>query len=110
MDPEHISIEDRVCQKPERAVPTNPEKINPRLYAAAESRQLSRIPAFLDGPRAARGRLTAPGALRRQPRFARRGALRAPRFRARTALRAVPGLGGLFGFTVVSSLLIWKHP
>ena len=97
-------------QQPGRAVPTNPEKINPRLYAAAESRQLSRILAFLGGPREARGRLTAPGALRRHPRFARRGALRAPRFRARTALRAVPGLGGLFGFAVVSSLLIWKHP
>ena len=43
------------------------------LYAAAESRQLSRILAFLGGPREARGRLTAPGALRRRPRFARRG-------------------------------------
>ena len=80
------------------------------LYAAAESRQLSRILAFLGGPRAARGRLTAPGALRRQPRFARRGALRAPRFRALTALRAVLGLGRLFGFADVSSLLIWTHP
>ena len=67
------------------------------LYAAAESRQLSRILAFLGGPREARGRLTVPGALRRRPRFARRGALRAPRFTARTALRAAPGLGGLFG-------------
>ena len=80
------------------------------LDAAAESRQLSRILALLGGPREARGRLTAPGALRRRPRFARRGALRAPRLRALTALRAVPGLGGLFGFAVVSSLLIWKHP
>ena len=68
------------------------------------------ILAFLGGPREARGRLTAPGALRRRPRFARRGALRAPRFKARTALRAVPGLGGLFGFADVSSLLMWTHP
>ena len=72
----------------------------PRLYAAAESRQLSRILAFLGGPREARGRLTAPGALRRRPRFARRGALRAPRF----------GLGGLFGSADVSSLLMWMDP
>ena len=70
------------------------------LYAAAESQQLSRILAFLGGPREARGRLTAPGALRRRPRFARRGALRAPRF----------GLGGLFGSADVSSLLMWMDP
>ena len=34
---------------------------------AAESWQLSRILALLGGPREARGRLTAPGALRRRP-------------------------------------------
>ena len=51
------------------------------LYAAAESRQLSRILALLGGPREARGRLTAPGALRRRPPSAA-AALRAagPRF------------------------------
>ena len=38
-------------------MPTNPEKINPRFVAAAESRQLNRILALLGGPRAARGRL-----------------------------------------------------
>ena len=48
------------------------------LDAAAESRQLSRILAFLGGPREARGRLRrrAPygaGRLRRRPRFARQG-------------------------------------
>ena len=51
------------------------------LDAAAESRQLSRILALLGGPREARGRLTAPGALRRRPPSAA-AALRAagPRF------------------------------
>ena len=70
-----------VVQKHGRAVPTNPEKMNPRLVAAAESRQLNRILAFLGGPREARGRLTAPGALRRRPPSAA-AALRAagPRF------------------------------
>ena len=48
------------------------------LDAAAESRQLSRILAFLGGPREARGRLRrrAPygaGRLRRRPLFARQG-------------------------------------
>ena len=43
------------------------------LDAAALSRQLGRILALLGGPREARGRLTAPGALRRRPRFARQG-------------------------------------
>ena len=84
--------ESRMCRA---QVPADPGC----LYAAAESWQLSRILAFLGGPREARGRLTAPGALRRRPRFARRGALRAPRF----------GLGGLFGSAVVSSLLIIVH-
>ena len=43
------------------------------LDAAAELRQLGRILALLGGPREARGRLTAPGALRRRPRFAQQG-------------------------------------
>ena len=59
--------------------------MNPRLVAAAESRQLSRILALSGGPREARkrqnvGRLRRPAALRaagprfaRLPRFARRG-------------------------------------
>ena len=38
------------------------------------------ILAFLGGPGEGRGRLTAPAALRRRPRFARRSALRAPKF------------------------------
>ena len=67
--------------KHERAVPTNPEKMNPRLVAAAESLLVLSPLNLLGGPREARGRLAAPGALRRRPPSAA-AALRAagPRF------------------------------
>ena len=60
-------------------MPTNPEKINPRLVAAAESLLVLSLLALLGGPREARerqnvGRLRRPAALRAAgPRFARLG-------------------------------------
>ena len=69
----------RTIVNPVRAVHAFPPTTG-SLDAAAESRQLGRILALLGGPREARGRLTAPGALRRRPPSAAAALRAAPRF------------------------------